>query len=179
VGNLGKVVRKLPRRILSGGGLHQQPAQGKPLLALVGFRLFFGLNREHELNRVGISLRDDELHVVLQDQHIDPARDDYSFLVDFVVIPRGPGMNVERGVLGSQGPATGGERVRFPTPARAHLLLTGWEFGFQNGDHEIREIGVDRRGDDFIVFYADKNADDPFDWRVEWAHVAPMVTSLN
>jgi hypothetical protein len=138
----------------------------------VGFRLFFGLNREHELDRVGIWFRDDELHVVFQDQNAD-SNEDYSFLVDFVVIPPVPGLNVSRGV--ERGSAIGGERVPLRTPSRTDLLLTGWAFNFNNGDHEIREIGVDRQGDDFVVLYADKNADDPFDWRVEGAHIGPQV----
>jgi hypothetical protein len=175
-GNVGEATRKLPHEIFPNGGVHQPPL-GKPVLALVGFRLFFGLNRNHELDRVGIWFRDDELHTVLQDQNVNPASDDYSFLVDFVVIPVGPGMTVSRGI--ERGTATGGERVHFPTPSRAHFLLTGWALNFKNGDHEIREIGVDRQGDDFVVFYADKNADDPFDWRVEWAHIGKQVVSSN
>ena len=170
VGNIGEVTRTLPRAIFGGGPL---PPQRKPLIALVGFRLFFGLNREHELDRVGIWFRDDVLHVVMQDQNQSPTGDDYAFLVDFVVIPAGPGLNVTRGI--ERGTISGGERVPLPIPTRAHLLLTGWAFNFQNGDHEIREIGVDRQGNDFIVFYADANAGDPFDWRVEWAQVAPQV----
>jgi hypothetical protein len=174
VGNVGEVIRKLPREVF-GNGLHQ-PALKNPILALVGFRLFFGLNREHELRRVGMWFRNNDLHVVLADQNVNPASDDYSFLVDFVVIPSGPGLNVKRGI--EQGTARGGERVHFPIPPRAHFLLTGWEFDFNNGDHEIREIGVDRQGSDFLAIYADKNADDPFDWRVEWAQIAPQVVGL-
>jgi hypothetical protein len=117
--------------------------------------------------------RGDDLHVVLRDQNLNPASDDFSFLVDFVVIPSGPGLTVTRGI--ERGTAHGAERVHFPTPPPAHFLLTGWAFNFKNGDHHIREIGVDRQQDDFLAIYADRNADDPFDWRVEWAHVAPQV----
>lgn len=170
-GNAGEVVVKLPAKIFRVGHIPQPHVQ-PPILALVGFQLSYSVNREHELDRVGIWFRDDDLHVVFRDQSVGPT-DTYSFLVDFVVIRPGPAMNVSRGI--KQGIATGGEEVSFPTPSHAHFLLTGWAFNFQSGDHPIREIGIDRTRDDFEVFYSDKNAGDPFDWRVEWAHVGPMV----
>jgi hypothetical protein len=170
VGNVREATRKLPAHIF-GEGL-PDPAFGKPIVALVGFRMFFGLSGDHELDRIGIWFRDDELHVVMQDQDARPT-EDYSFLVDFVVIPHAPGTDVSRGV--ERGTARGGARIPLPIPARAHVFLTGWEFDFSNGDHEIREVGVDRQGDDYVVFFADSNADDPFDWRIEWAHIGPQV----
>lgn len=173
IGNVGEVVRTLPRRIFPRAR-PGQPAPQRGVLALAGFRLDFQ-GREHELDRVGIWFRDGDLHVVLQDQNVNPTTDNYSFLVDFVVIPPAPGMQVSRGI--ERGTARGGERRPFPTPPRAHFLLTGFAFNFRNGDHEIRDIGVDRRSDDFSVFYGDKNADDPFDWRVEWAQIAPQVVA--
>lgn len=169
VGNVGEVIRKLPSEIFPDA-LHPSPF-GRPILALVGFRMFFGVSGEHELERVGIWFEDDDLHIVLADQGVTP-RDDYSFLVDFVVIPPA-GMSRSQGV--ERGVATGGRRIYVPTHSHAHLFLTGWEFRFTNGDHEIREIGIDRQGSNYIVFYSDKNADDPFDWRIEWAQIAPQV----
>lgn len=171
VGNAGEVVRKLPQEIFQVGRI-PQPHRERPILALVGFQLFYSGNRDHELDRVGIWFRDDELHVVFQDQSVGPT-DTYSFLVDFVVIHPGLQMNVSRG--SQRGTATGGERVVFPTPSRGNFVLTGWAFNFKNGDHEIRDIGLTRTRNDFTVFYSDKNADDPFDWRIEWAHISPQV----
>ena len=54
-------------------------------------------------------------------------------------------------------------------------MITGWEFNFVSKDHHIRDLGVLREGDDLTVFYGDKNADDLFDWRIEWAHVGERV----
>jgi hypothetical protein len=169
VGNVGEVTTQLPAAIFPNS-----TPFGSPILALTGFRLFFGLSGDHELDRIGIWFRDDRLHVVLRDQTANP-NDDYSFLVDFVVIPPVPGFQVSPGAI--EGTAAGGERVSVPTPSHQHLLLTGWSFNFQNGDHRLREIGVDRQGDDFVVVYADKNANDPFDWRVEYAHFGPQVVA--
>jgi hypothetical protein len=100
--------------------------------------------------------------------------DTFGYLVDFIAIPMPlAGFTVTTGT--QRGTARGAQRVHFPTPSRADFLLTGWAFNYKSGDHEIRDIGVDRPSDDFIVHYSDKNADDLFDWRVEWAHVGPMV----
>lgn len=171
LGNVGEVTRKLPTQIFP------QPSHavlGDPVLALVGFRLFFQ-GREHELDRVGIWFRGDDLHVVLRDESAAPAGDNYSFLVDFVVIPAVPGVEIQRGV--ETGTVAGGARVSVPTTPRSHVLLTGWMFNFRNGDHKIRELGIDRQGQEFVVFYADKNADDTFDWRVEWATLTPQLVA--
>ena len=35
-------------------------------------------------------------------------------------------------------------------------------------DHHIKKIGVENQGGRVQVRYADKNGDDPFDWRVKW-----------
>ena len=166
VGCVDSCVRSLPPAIFSNGG---HPAAGDPLVALVGFKLFFTGNREHELDRVGVWFRGNNLHVAMRDKNGD---DTFGYLVDFVVIPT-LGLNVSSGI--QRGSARGGETVSFPTPSRMDFLLTGWALNYASGDHEIRDLGVDRRGDNFTVFYSDKNGDDRFDWRVEWAHVGPQV----
>jgi len=166
VGNVKEVIRTLPAEIFGN-----RPELGEPLLALVGFRLFFNLGRDHELQRIGIWFRGHDLHVVFEDANPNPPFD-YSFLVDFVVIPPRPDIWVFRGV--ESGTAIGGGRVPVPLQSRAHLLLTGWSLNFENGEHRIREIGVDRQGENFVPLYADENADDPISWRIEWAQIAPQ-----
>lgn len=173
VGCVDKCVRKLPADVVSGGGGLLEPPNRR-LLALVGFKLFFTGNREHELDRVGVWFDDDELHVALRDKNGD---DTFGYLVDFVALPITPNVlfNVTTGI--ERGSATGLETIPFPTPSHADFLLTGWALNFQNGDHEILDLGVIRRRNNFTVIYRDKNGDDPFDWRVEWAHVAPVLVA--
>jgi hypothetical protein len=167
VGCVGQCVRRLPSEVGGGGPI---PPSESPLIALVGFKLFFTGGADHHLDRVGVWFRGDELHVALRDKNGD---DTFGYLVDFVVLPR-MSLNVTTGI--QRGRASGGQRVHFPTPLKTDFLLTGWAVNFVGDvDHEIRDLGVDRRGDDFTVFYSDKNADDRFDWRVEWAHVGPLV----
>jgi hypothetical protein len=162
VGCVAQCVRKLPSKVLSGGPT-------PPLLALVGFKLFFTGGAEHELDRVGVWFRDDNLYIAMRDQNGD---DTFGYLVDFVAIPR-VSLNITTGI--QRGSVRGAQTIHFPTPPRTDLMLTGWALNYQSGDHEICDIGVDRRGDNFTIFYSDKNGDDPFDWRIEWAHVEPMV----
>jgi hypothetical protein len=169
VGNVGAVVRKLPS-IVSGDAF--PPQASTPLLALAGFRLNFRGNRSRELDRIGIWFRDNDLHVVMKDQNVNPLTDTYDFLVDFVVIPT---FNLSVDADSRRGSARAFETVELPTPARSHFVLTGWALNFQNGDHEILDIGVLRSQSAFTVFYGDSGGGDPFDWRVEWAHVSPRV----
>jgi hypothetical protein len=168
VGNVGEVVRKLPSHIFQQGPI--SPALPGPFAALVGFRLFFQ-GRDNQVDRVGIWFDDDDLHVAFNTQH--GFGDTYSFLVDFVVIHPSVGTNVSHGT--ESGSAKGGERVEHPIPRRHHELLTGWDFAFTNGRHNLRDIGVDRQGDNIVVFFADRNADDEFNWAVQWAQISPQV----
>jgi hypothetical protein len=173
VGCAGACRRELPAELMDGGLPGGGGALPRPLIALVGFKLFFIANREHELDRVGVWFTGKELNVALRDESVRPGlTDTFGYLVDFVVIPT-VGLNVSTGI--ERGTANGLERVPLPTPSRADFLLTGWAFNFQPGDREILDIGVIRSADAFTVFYADNGGAEAFDWRVEWAHVAPRV----
>lgn len=168
VGCVNECVRALPSAVLSGGLFH--PPIEQPLLALVGFKLFFIGGRDRELDRIGVWFRNNELHVALRDRS---GGEPFGYLVDFVVIP-GMGLNVDTGV--ETGTSQTLQTIPFPTPSRADFLLTGWMFNFQGRvDRRILDLGVVRRRDDFTVIYSDASGGENFDWRVEWAHVGPMV----
>lgn len=164
VGCVGQCFRKLP--IPSAG---PGPNLFPPIIALVGFKLFFTGARDHELDRVGVWFRGNDLHVAMRDKNGD---DTFGYLVDFVVIPTA-NLNVSSGIL--RGNARGGRTINIPNPSNTDFMLTGWAFNFVSNDHEIRDLGVLRDGDIVTLFYGDKNADDLFDWRVEWAHVGRRV----
>lgn len=173
VGCVGACRRVLPPNV-TGGGLPGSGGVGpRPLIALVGFKLFFTGNRQHELDRIGVWFTGNELNLALADESV-ALTDTFGYLVDFIVIPR-VGLNVTTGI--ERGTATGLETVPFPTPSHAHFVLTGWAFNFRPGDREILDIGVLRGTDSFTVFYGDSGGGEQFDWRVEWAHVAPMVVA--
>ena len=77
--------------------------------------------------------------------------------------------------IATQADRLSSEKISIPGPSGTDFLLTGWAFTFVSDENEIRDIGVLRSGDDVTVFYGDKDADDLFDWRVEWAHVGRQV----
>jgi hypothetical protein len=171
VGCAGACRRELPAKVMGGGLLGGGRELPGPLVALVGFKLFFIGNREHELDRVGVWFTGNELNVALRDESVG-LTDTFGYLVDFVVIPT-VGLNVTAGT--ERGTANGLQTVSFITPPRAHFMLTGWAFNFRPGDRQILDIGVIRGEDAFTVFYADDSGGEAFDWRIEWAHVAPIV----
>ena len=174
VGCAGACRRVLPSTV-TGGGLPGSGGVGpRPLIALVGFKLFFTGNRQHEIDRIGVWFTGNELNLALQDESVG-LTDTFGYLVDFIVIPRGPSLDITTGI--ERGTATGLETVPFQTPPRAHFVLTGWAFNFRPGDREILDIGVLRGTDSFTVFYGDSGGSEEFDWRVEWAHVEPMVVA--
>ena len=165
VGCVGQCVQSLPIPSLGTSPANLFP----PIIALVGFKLFFTGARDHELDRIGVWFRGNDLHVAMRDANGD---DTFGYLVDFVVIPTA-GLNVSSGMI--RGDARGGRTIGLPGPSNTDFLLTGWEFNFVRGEHEIRELGVLRSGDNVTLLYADKNADDLFRWRVEFAHVGRRV----
>lgn len=166
LGCVNKCVRKLA---LPSGGT--PVFQAPPLLALVGFKLFFTGARDHELDRAGIWFRGNDLHVAFRDAN---GGDTFGYLVDFVAIPRPLlGSNISTGV--ERGSAKGIGTFPLPSLPRSDFLLTGWALNFTKDDQEILDIGVLRHQNAFTVFYADNGAGDEFDWRVEWAQIAPQV----
>jgi len=171
VGCIGECVRPLPLPSLPGF----PPPASPPLLALVGFKLFFTGARDHELDRIGVWFRGNDLHVAMRDASAG-LNEPFGYLVDFVAIPTPlAGMNVSTGI--ERGTASGLETIPFPTPSHAHFLLRGWAFNFKKDDQEILDLGVIRSDNSFTVFYAATGVGDSFDWRVEWAHIGPLVNA--
>jgi hypothetical protein len=168
VGCVNHCVQKLPIPSFGTGPRSFFP----PIIALVGFKLYFIGGEEHELRQIGIWFRDNDLHVVMRD---DDGGDTFGYLVDFLVIPTGPFVNISSGV--QKGKARGKETFSIPGPPNTDFLLTGWNFNFIGDDHDIKHLGVVRSNDDVTVYFSDKDADDRFIWRVEWAHFGPLVAS--
>lgn len=171
VGCVDQCKRVLPAQVF-GGRLGHPPLEvlSGYILALTGFRLFFTGNRNHEVERIGVWFEGHELHVALSDHS---RNDTFAYFVDFVVIPSG-GLTTQTGSERGAG-ALGSENFALATPPRSHFLIRGWELHFTQGDRELRDIGVVGTRAGFTVILADNSASDPFDWRVDWAHVGPTV----
>jgi hypothetical protein len=171
VGGTGEIRRRLPQAVLGpSGGPGVGAAVPGSILALAGFKLFFTGGRDHQVDEIAVLLEDDgDLVVAFNDRNDD---DVFGYLVDLVRIPR-LGMTVIPGE--SSGSAEGGERVTLARPGHTDLVLRGFRFDFRSGDHDLRDIGVVRRGDRLEIFFGDEEGNDRFDWIVRWAHIGPQV----
>jgi hypothetical protein len=148
------------------------PSPEPPMLALVGFKLYFTGARDHELDRIGVWFQGSDLHVAFRDANGD---DVFGYLVDFIAIPGDlAGFNVWTRHRTRDGKGTHHCSAR--AQSRADFLLTGWAFNFRGAvDHEILDLGVVRHGTSLSVMYADNGGGTEFDWRVHWAQIAPQV----
>jgi hypothetical protein len=170
VGCVDDCVRRVPSSVFRDPFPGLTVAAGGVLLALVGFRMFFTGNRNHNLDRVGVWFEDDNIHVAMRDAG---GGDTFAYLVDFIAIPT-EFLNVSTGVEQGSG-AQAFSTHPLPSVERTDFVVTGWELNFQRGDHKILDIGVIRGADSLTVFYGDSGGGDPFDWRVQWAEVGPRV----
>jgi hypothetical protein len=167
VGCVNKCVRRIT---LPNTGPIRAPA----LFALVGFKVFFTGARDHELDRVGVWFRGDDLHVAFRDAN---GGDVFGYLVDFVAIPRQlAGFQISTGI--ERGSAKGLGTFPLPSVPHSEFLVTGWAFNFKRDDQQLLDMGVLRHHNAFTVFYGDSGGGDEFDWRLEWAQIAPEVIGL-
>jgi hypothetical protein len=164
VGCTGRCRRQLPASVFGPLG-----GAGAGVLALTGFKLFFTGNRDHHVDQIGVFFEGRELVVEFNDRNDD---DVFGYLVDFVRIST-LGLNVVTG--SSSGATANGSEFPLPVPAGADWILRGFSFDFDSDDHHLRDVGVLREGDQLKVVYADRNGDDRFRWRIDWAHVSPQV----
>lgn len=169
VGCVGGCVRQI--HIPAEGGIESPFPHRDYLLALMGFKLFFTGGRDQQLDRIGVWFRGMNLHVALRDAN---GGDTFGYQVDFVAIPRFlPGFNTWTGI--ERGTARALDTFSLPALSHAEFLLTGWAFNFRRDDQEILDLGVLRNRDAVTVFYGDSGGGEEFDWRVEWAQIAPQL----
>lgn len=162
------------RRIIRAGaaqvgcvGRYTTPIQRPPgsIFVLRGFQVWFH-GREHEIDEFGIVEDAGNLTVFYNDRNDD---DTFNFAVDYAWLPAD--LVVQRGEV--QGNATtGADQVITGGPS----VISGFQFNFRPGswwnpgagDHNLRDVGVLTPDGHVRVFYADRNGDDRFDWRVRW-----------
>lgn len=158
---------------------------GVPVLR--GFQIFHG--SQHDLERIEVRLFRDqfdqqELEIIFHDK--SPSNDDFSYRVDFAVVPAE--LVSARGSL-QPSPVTGTQRA-YITRYDAKILdaeqpvLQGFDLKFENGDHEMDQIGIRLQPGLAEVWYNDKNKDDPFSWSVQFVdlrsfNIAEIVPVLD
>ena len=56
--------------------------------------------------------------------------------------------------------------------APGNAVLQSFEFKFLNGDHKVQRVSIDLADDMIFARFRDKNGDDPFSWRAEFALIS-------
>ena len=80
--------------------------------------------------------QENQLHVAFRDA---AGGETFGYLVDFVVFSVYPTFIIDKESV--RGTSTGGGMIHPIVGRNTDFLLTGWEFNFNNGGHNIREIG--------------------------------------
>src|SRR5262245_28457426 len=141
------------------------------VFVLRGFKLswdpFSGDDRH--LERLAV-FEADGILIVAMEQAGALSANDFEFQVDYAYLP--PTAVRAGGALWG---VTAGGVDQKEVPA-GESVIRGFDFRFTNGDHHVREIGVQTPDDGRVeVFFNDKNSDDPFVWSVRWATLVPPV----
>jgi len=155
VGCTGKCERLLP-----------PPADPGSVFVLIGFQLFFTGSRDHHVDEIAVFEEEGKLIVMLNDKNDDDVFGysiDYTWISPRVIIRTGEHSGFDRG----------GARVALP-PGRK--VIRGFHFNFDKKDHHLREIGALTSNQNLEVYYADKNGDDLFQWKVRWGIIGPLTT---
>ncbi len=135
------------------------------VFVLRGFKLSVSGGDRH-LERLAVFEADGILTVALEQ---DGSPNDFWFQVDYTYLP--PAALRDVGELWGL-TYEGVDQKSIPA---GESVVRGFDFRFTNGDHHVREIGVQTPDDGRVeVFFNDKNSDDPFVWSVRWATLVPQ-----
>ena len=130
---------------------------------LSGFYFRFR-NGDHHLRKLEIFETKGFLMVTCADKKPD---DPYSWIVYYALVDSSSLRSDF--ISGSAKGSTTRQLPRRVASAGAEAVLTGFSFEFNEGDHEIREIGVILESGNALIKFNDKNDDDPFDYFVRYA----------
>ncbi len=135
-------------------------------LILIGFEVYYHSD-DHNIEEFGIYKEEVNGNTLLSLSFNDDNDDDLAVgIVYFAWVP--DSYLVQSGVSSGSN-AIGAESREIPQGVR---LLRGFNLKFNNGDHNLNEVGIlttSSLDGNLNVLFADKNRDDGFDWRVEWA----------
>ncbi len=158
VGGTGKIEQMLPPPPSSGPG---NPFES--IFALVGFRMFYTGDRDHEIDAIGVYEDNRKLTVEFNDKNDD---DVFGYVVDYAWVQRRPPLNIQLGE--ESGTNKIGARVELPAGQK---VIRGFRFDFRSGDHDLMDIGVVTGNRRLEVFFSDRESDKSFNWMVRWANI--------
>lgn len=167
----------------SGNGCTQQTFLQWPgyVAVLQGFDVrfgafsFIGFDDDHKLKHLRVRVTEGLVSVCLEDNNGD---DQYAFNVFVSLVPECFVDSV--GTTGVKRSNGGGGSDEYTVVPGTVPVLSGFEFEFSDGDHEIRYISVEvdnRIADEFDrnlvqVSFGDRNDDDDYDWQVWYARIS-------
>lgn len=125
-----------------------------------GFDTSFS-SEDHQIKTIGVEHGGTTLRVYMADQNGD---DGFSWKVRYALVPNT--------LIGARGNASGsGTGAAQSAITAGRTVIRGFMFHFTSADHHISRISVRPQGTLLKVAYNDKNADDGFSWRVQWANL--------
>jgi hypothetical protein len=144
--------------------LQAPPDRANHVFVLRGFYIHY-VGGDRHIDQIKIEENNGQVTVALNDKN-----DDDRFRVDlhYAYIPRSQFLVPDGEAAGT---SRGGHRMAIPGGS---AVIRGFNFDFRSQDHHIKDIGVMLNGAGRMeVFYGDKNQDDSFDWKVQYAILRP------
>lgn len=139
------------------------------VFVLRGFYIYY-VGDDHHIDQIKVEENNGLATVAFNDKN-----DDDRFRVDlhYAYIPK-----ARISSIGEQsGRANGGQRK---TIEGGTAVIRGFNFDFRSKDHHIKDFGVMLNGSGGLeVYYGDKNQDDAFDWKVQYAILSTRPTVLD
>lgn len=130
-----------------------------PIFVIKGFNIFYH-GDDHHIDQFKIRESNGLLTVAFNDKNND---DTFWWQVEYAYLPRTAFSEV------SSRSGYARESIRLDI-ASGSAVIRGFDFNFTSKDHHIKEVGVVPRGNGFLdIFYGDKNGDDEFYYRVDYA----------
>lgn len=145
------------------GSINQSLSFGGSAALLNSFDLDFGFGNDHHITQARI-MPDEGAGSVSIAYHDKNGDDSFRWQAGFF----GVGGATTNAVTGS---CRGRCQTSVPVPNGYLFVLRGFEVRYSSADHMLRTIGVEHGGGQLNVYFADKNSDDLFTYRVRYALV--------
>lgn len=117
------------------------------------------MSEDHHVRTIGAEHGGSTLNVYLHDNNSD---DEFFYRVAYALVPRSTVLNFGQ----AQGSGLGTGNATIP---QGKIALRGFMMNFTNEDHHVSRMSIVPGAGTLTTRLMDKNADDSFSWRVQWA----------
>ena len=173
----GSVSHKSGRKY---GRVYLNKPRGDYVFVLIGFDIERARrNVDNHVKRIAVYERRGYLYVHFNDKSFSSSKDDFSFEVRYAWVP-GNLFTVKNGNRSwiKRKPSDSSSAI-LPLSWGRMPVINGFDFSYLYGDHHIKSIGVEttpryrngsRQRDGYLHFwFHDKNGDDDYRWKVNYA----------